>query len=250
MRYSVPGPIGIGNLEATVRQLIDDLADHEVDEVMGLSLYFTPRSHGRRVEFRNDNGDVVDHIALEPVARKLYSGAANAIRAAEKRPNSELINEMMGTANSVRHLMQRWRLVEYDMAILLDSHPFRVNRLLNCDLQEMRGSERERLTTLLDIDRIYENVEQHSSIADWLRGGAKMEGYPGECPLEQLKLSDTTTMARLRDALRRAAAKDTALDVDGETEARIDSPARRPAGPPEFDKTRPRRRGASQQKDR
>jgi hypothetical protein len=38
MRYSFRGSIGLGQLEAVLRQYTEDLADHDVDEVLGLSL--------------------------------------------------------------------------------------------------------------------------------------------------------------------------------------------------------------------
>lgn len=226
MRYSVRGLVGLSHLEAVFRQCVDDLADHDVDEVLGLSIYFTPRSLGRRVEFRGDNGDVVDHIALEPVARKVYAGTATAVRAATaERPASVVVSELLANANSVTHLTQRWQLIDHDVATLLDSHPVRVNRILKYELPELMRREQERLALLLEIDRLYESLCQQLPIADWLRGNGTMRGCPGECPLDQLKSSDVAVMVRMRDALRLLADDDAPVELNAGFDAILDHPA-------------------------
>lgn len=230
MRYSVRGPVGLSHLEAVMRQWIDDLTDHEIDEVVGLSLYFSPRSRGSRVEFRSDSGEVVDHITLEPIARKVYTGTAAAVRApvragsATDRPPKAAASEMLDHANSVALLKARWELDDFDIATLMDSHHVRVSRILKFELPTLMRPERERLALLVEIDRLYDALRQQEPIAAWLRWGGTMLAFPGDKPLNQLLAFGPGALARMRDAFRVLADGHTPVVLDAGFDAIIDGP--------------------------
>jgi hypothetical protein len=202
MRYSVVGLVGISALEDVMRQCVDDLANHDIDEVRGLSIYLAPRSKGRQVDFHANDGEVIDHIKLQPVTTRSYTGTS-AVRRREPAERSEALVgiDMIAHASDVSRIMANWRLDLLQMAALMDSDQVRVARILLHELPMLLRRELERLSLLAEIDRYYEALDPDLPISEWLRSDAAMLAYSGAMPLEQLLSRGREALVRLRDAL-------------------------------------------------
>jgi hypothetical protein len=128
---------------------------------------------------------------------------------------------MTSGANTITHLMQRWRLSKAEVATLICSHPRRVSRILRYEVPEFIAGELERLAQLLDIDRLYESLSRPTPFADWLRRGGAAEDGLRACPLEQLK-ADAAVIVRMRDALQLLSDGEAAVDLDAGLDAILD----------------------------
>jgi hypothetical protein len=222
MRYSLRGNLRVEDLEGIMRQWVADLVDHHIDEVSGLSLYFTPRTGGRRVEFRGQAGEVVDHIALEPIARKIYTGSATAVKTAViDWAVAPLDTELR---NIVAYLVERWELIVFDLAMMIDSHPMQVSRHLRSEIPRLTPEEQDRLALLQEINRLYDKLEQPIPIATWLRGDHCMRAYPGMQPLHQLMSSGQEAAVRMRDAFFALSQSEARVVLEAEFDAILDGP--------------------------
>lgn len=201
MRYTVRGRLTPPVVREVLQQFAQHLSEHEVDELTSLSIYYTPYSAGRKVEFHSPDGQNIDQIIVEPVATRLYRGTGTPVQrqpySTKPAPNAGL----QGAAQAVAKILEKWRLSHQALAVLMYSHEVRIPRLLNLELPFIMKREKARLSILQAIDESFDALAQPVGIGEWLRSDATMATFEGECPLDQLLWGGEKALLRMRDAL-------------------------------------------------